>query len=75
MQKIRISFTESVFVLYYDQVGHKAEQGHVPAVKPEEAFGIFLSPVVESLRQDLEGKVIHYAYRHDTSSVENSHPV
>ena len=41
IQKAIIAFPEFLFMLYYRQVGHQAEQGHVPAVKPEEPPAIF----------------------------------
>ena len=41
IQKAIIAFPESVFMLFYCQVGHQAEQGHVPAIEPEAASGNF----------------------------------
>lgn len=42
IQKAGIAFPVFLFILYYRQVGHQAEQGRVPAEEPEAASGNFL---------------------------------
>ena len=42
IQKAKIAFPVFLFILYYRQVGHQAEQGHVPAIEPEADLWQFL---------------------------------